>query len=32
MCGVGNWPGNFMSGLTGYNASRQMLGEFRPAH
>ncbi|ADH90179.1 thiamine biosynthesis Thi4 protein [Ancylobacter novellus DSM 506] len=32
MCGVGNWPGNFMSGLTGYNASRKMLGDFRPTH
>ena len=31
LCGVGNWPGNFMSGLTGYNASRQMLGTFSRA-
>jgi phytoene dehydrogenase-like protein len=25
LCGVGNWPGNFMSGVTGYNASQRML-------
>lgn len=25
MCGVGTWPANYMSGLTGYNASHQML-------
>ena len=25
LCGVGMWPANYMSGLTGYNASRRML-------
>ena len=25
LCGVGTWPGNFMSGVTGYNASHRML-------
>jgi len=27
LCGVGSWPGNFMSGVTGYNASQRMLGD-----
>jgi len=25
LCGVGTWPGNFMSGVTGHNASHRML-------
>ena len=25
LCGVGTWPGNFMSGVTGYNASHRMI-------
>jgi phytoene dehydrogenase-like protein len=29
LCGVGTWPGNFMSGLTGYNASHRMLADAR---
>lgn len=31
LCGVGNWPGNFMSGVTGYNASQRMLDDARAA-
>ncbi|MGI8311993.1 phytoene desaturase family protein [Saccharopolyspora hattusasensis] len=27
LCGVGTWPGNFMSGVTGYNAARHMLAD-----
>ncbi|MFF0228381.1 phytoene desaturase family protein [Streptomyces sp. NPDC004629] len=27
LCGVGSWPGNFMSGVTGYNAGRRMLAD-----
>ncbi|MFC4120043.1 phytoene desaturase family protein [Nonomuraea zeae] len=27
LCGVGTWPGNFMSGVTGYNASQRMLAD-----
>lgn len=27
MCGVGTWPANYMSGLTGYNASHKMLAD-----
>ena len=30
LCGVGTWPANFMSGVTGYNASQRMLAD-RPA-
>ncbi|MBB5159395.1 phytoene desaturase family protein [Saccharopolyspora phatthalungensis] len=29
LCGVGTWPGNFMSGVTGYNAATQMLADAR---
>jgi len=29
LCGVGTWPGNFMSGVTGYNASQRMLEDAR---
>ncbi|TDE15849.1 phytoene desaturase family protein [Jiangella asiatica] len=29
LCGVGTWPGNFMSGVTGYNASHRMLSDAR---
>lgn len=29
LCGVGTWPGNFMSGVTGYNASHRMLDDAR---
>ncbi|MGE0847972.1 MAG: phytoene desaturase family protein, partial [Flavobacteriaceae bacterium] len=29
LCGVGTWPGNFMSGLTGFNASHRMLADAR---
>jgi phytoene dehydrogenase-like protein len=25
LCGVGTWPGNFMSGVTGHNASNRIL-------
>lgn len=31
LCGVGVWPGNFMSGLTGYNASQRMLRDLNAA-
>jgi phytoene dehydrogenase-like protein len=27
MCGTGMWPANYMSGLTGYNASHRMLAD-----
>lgn len=27
LCGVGTWPGNFMSGVTGFNASKRMLAD-----
>lgn len=27
LCGVGTWPGNFMSGVTGHNASHRMLAD-----
>ena len=27
LCGVGTWPGNYMSGITGYNASQRMLAD-----
>ncbi|OZV77470.1 thiamine biosynthesis protein [Micromonospora echinospora] len=29
LTGVGNWPGNFMSGVTGYNASDRVLADLR---
>jgi phytoene dehydrogenase-like protein len=31
LTGVGNWPGNFMSGVTGYNASNRVLTDARLA-
>ncbi|MEI3847960.1 MULTISPECIES: phytoene desaturase family protein [unclassified Microbacterium] len=27
LCGVGTWPGNFMSGVTGHNASNRMIAD-----
>jgi phytoene dehydrogenase-like protein len=27
LCGVGTWPGNFMSGVTGHNASTRMIAD-----
>jgi phytoene dehydrogenase-like protein len=29
LCGTGTWPANYMSGLTGYNASHKMLADAR---
>jgi phytoene dehydrogenase-like protein len=29
MCGAGMWPANYMSGLTGYNASHRMVADAR---
>lgn len=29
LCGVGTWPANYMSGLTGYNASHRMLADVK---
>lgn len=32
LCGVGTWPGNFMSGVTGHNASNRILHDAVTAH